>query len=240
MATESFSYTITYSNNIYRVYQATNGDLLCDFPTSQMVMKTHPSAATLFYLGSNINLITLDYTLCTNLANGTRVILMDAIVALSTGVPLGTVTISGQPIDVNLNPNLGENYSLGVTVASTNANALVIRPGAGLTKLKLLYLTAATSTALSSGTKITIKQGQSVIGGAWAADASITGSQVEVNTGGAISGGSVLGIYYFGTDTIVNLSNLNLNFTALQNIVIGITQSGIGSTSASIQWSETP
>lgn len=237
MSTETFSYTVTYSNGIFRVYQATNGDLLALAPLAQAVIKTHPSAANLYYFGTNGNIITLDYTLCTNLTNTTRIVLIDNIVSLAGTAPIGAVTISGQPIQTVPTISLGENYGFTSTRA-TSGNAIILRPGAALTQIKLNQLMGSTSTALSSGTSIVLLFGATVTGGTWATSATVVGSQVEFNSGGTVTGGTQMYVMPFNQSAVASLNQIPL--TALQTLVVVINQTGIGNTTAAINWTETP
>lgn len=239
MATNLFPYTVTYSNGIFEVYEASNGDLLAFYPRDQLVMKTHNTDAVLFFMGTSQNLISLDYTLCTNLTNTTRKLLMDNIVALGGAAPLGAVTISGQPIATTLNQSLGENYGL-VTSRSTNGDFFVLRAGATLPSFKLADICGTSSTALSGGTYIKITQGATITGGTWAVSAATPGSKVEVNTGGAVSGGSQAYAMAFNENQRASLIDRGFSFVALETCVISLVQTGIGTSGCSVNWTETP
>lgn len=240
MSTETFSFTVTYSNNIYRVFQSSNGNTLCTFPTAQMIMKTHPSSGNLYYLGTSGNLITLDYTLCTNLTTASRQAQLDAIVALATGAPMGAVTISGQPISTTLNMNLGETYSRSATVSATNSIAIVLRPGVNQTNTRILGITASSSAAASATSRIILGKNVTINGGTWAPDGQNLGSQMEVNTGGALGTQTNACTFYFNSSLNAQLENWNITYAPQEILTVGVLFSGIGNISVSIMWTETP
>lgn len=244
--TALFPYSVTFANGQYEIDQPTNGTLVSTFPISQSVLKTHPTAATLFYFGTNGNIIPLDYTLCTNLANGSRLILMQAIEALAAGSPLGSVTIAGQPISVNLNPaatqqvlvsqKLTNIYSLQATVPTGIQTALILRPNGG--SVRLLRITGASAAALSSGVFITVQQGVTITGGTYATPSVITGSIMQVNTGGSSSGGTSMLDHAFNSTGIFDISLYNIVIATLVPFTIIMTSSGLGSSSVTITWTE--
>jgi hypothetical protein len=235
--TATFAFSVTYSGGIYSISQPTNGNLICTYPQGGCLLKTHFSDPQLYYFGSSGNSIALNYTLCTNLTTASRLAQFDAILALASAAPIGAVTISGQPVGVTRNENLGEVYSLTATRSSSGA-ALVLRPNA--TTAKLGYLSCSTNTALSSGNSFYVTSGATITGGTWAASSLIPGSKMEVNTGGAVSGGAQQLFFLLGTSSIQEVLGLNVQYTTLQPIVVGINQSGIGSTSVSLTWTELP
>lgn len=237
MSTDTFPFSVTYSNAIFEVLQPTNGNTVCTFPQSQSIIKTHPSAANLYFFGTNNNLIALDFTLCTNLTVVSRQLQIEAIIALASSSPLGSVTISGQPIQVNPTVNLSEVYSLSNTLTASGP-ALRLRPNG--TTVRITHLSCATNTALSSGNSFYLTRGATVTGGTWAASATIPGSKVEVNTGGAVSAGTQELFFILGTSSIVDVSNLNLTYTTLNPFILGLNQTGLGTTSVSITWTELP
>lgn len=234
--TDTFSFAVSFSNNIYQLAFTDAATSLIEIPVAQMVIKTHPTAANLYYLGTSQNQNTVDYTLCTNLTTASRVAQIAAIIALAAGSPIGSVTISGQPISITPTINLGETYALSNTRASSG-NALVLRPNG--TTARLLAISAATNTALSSGTDFYIKSGTTVTGGTWSA-VSNPESKMQINAGGTVSAGDVQVFYYLGTSSIADISSYNLTYTTLQPIVVGLDQSGIGTTSVSLMWTELP
>lgn len=83
MATELFNFTVTYSKGFYKILQASNSNLVLEFPQEQETITVDPGNASFFFIGTSSNRILLNYTLCTNLVNTTREILIDNIVALS-------------------------------------------------------------------------------------------------------------------------------------------------------------
>lgn len=83
MSTELYPYTITYSTGFFRIFEATNNNLLIQSPLAQDVITVDPSTSNIFYFGTSENRIALDYTLCTNLVNTTRQVLIDNIIALA-------------------------------------------------------------------------------------------------------------------------------------------------------------
>lgn len=237
MATETFPFSVTFNSGSFEISQPTNGNTVVSFPLAQLVLKTHPSIANLYYFGTAFNVVTLDFTLCTNLTVVSRLLQIEAIISLVASAPLGAVTISGQPIQVNPIINRGEIYSLYASRSSSGTN-LILRPNA--TNARLTHLSAATNAALSSGAAFYVRRGCTITGGAWAPSVDIPGSKMEVNTGGAVSAGTQEWFFILGTSSIVDISAFNSLYTTLQPIVIGCLQSGIGSTSVSVSWTEDP
>jgi len=235
MSVETFPYTVTYSAGFYEVFQATNGNATFLFPQSQCVTKTHPSDGNLFYFGTNVNLIPLDFTLCTNLANGTRKILIDAIVALATAASLGAVTVTSGTITVS--SNLGEVYSV-VGTRSSSGIVFILRPNG--TTMRLLQISGSTSAALSAGTYVQVLEGATVTGGTWAAIPGLTGSKVEQNTGGVVTTTVTQLNMLFGTSQALVISDHNITYTTLQPVVLSVTFTGLGSSSLALVWSELP
>lgn len=87
MATELFQYTVTYSNGFYRINEFNNDNLIIQFPLAQTVIAVDQNNANYFTIGTSANRVTLNYTLCTNVANPTRQTLIDNIIALAITVP---------------------------------------------------------------------------------------------------------------------------------------------------------
>lgn len=236
MATETLNYAVTITANIFKVAFAAPSTLVAVFPAQQTVIKTHPTDLDLFYFGTSGNIVTLSTALCTNLTNTTRAILIDAILMLAVTVGSSNVNVVNTP-NVVINANLGETYTLAAT-RSSSGTAFTLRPNG--TTIRLEQISGNTSTALSAGTNITVRSGITVTGGTWATPATITGSKVEQNTGGTITGGSDTLIHQFGTQLVIDLTNYNLQYTTLQPIQVIINQSGLGSTTGSLMWTELP
>lgn len=239
-ATETLAFAVTFVNGIYKLDFTDATNPVVEIPRDQAVLKTHPSDGTLYYFGTNGNIVTLNYTLCTNLSIVSRELQLDAVVALATGAPLGSVTISGQPILVTPTSILTRVYSVSGNRSSSGV-LYIMRPGAGST-VRLLALSANTATALSAGTNTYIRSGATITGGAWAVDAAnIPGSNMEFNTGGTVGGTPAFQIVLnFATQLVLDLSPYNIQYTALQPLVLYISQSGLGATSAALTWTETP
>lgn len=151
MATETFPFAVTFSNGQFEIAEPTNNNVVTVFPESQAVMKTHISAANLYFFGTAGNLITLDYTLCTNLTTASRQLQIEAIVALAAGSPIGSVTISGQPIGVNVQNTPAVTISGTPNVAVTNTPAVTISgtPNVAVTNTPTVNLAAGSALAVN-------------------------------------------------------------------------------------------
>jgi hypothetical protein len=235
MSIETFAFSVTYASGFYEVFQPTNGNATFLFPQSQCVTKTHPTDGNIYYFGTNVNLIPLDYTLCTNLTVASRKAQIDAIVALATAAPLGAVTVTSG--NVNVSSSLGEVYSASGT-RSSSGNVLVLRPNA--TTAKILQISAVTSAALSAGTNMQILQGATVTGGTWAPVAGLTGSKMEQNTGGVVTLAVPQVTTLFGSQVALVISDHNCTYTTLQPIVVAVNFSGLGNSSTAVVWTEAP
>lgn len=248
--TSLFAFTVDFTNGVFKIDQPTNnaanGGTMFFIPLSQAVLKVHPTDPNFYYFGTNGNLNTLDYALCTNRTVASREAQLDAIIALAGGVPLGAVTISGQPISVTVSNtpsvipsiNLGEIYSTSNALSASGV-ALILRPNG--TTVKLLFISSSTSTALSAGTSVSIQIGATITGGTWGAIAAIPGSLMEVNTGGSVGGTPSFQLSAgFSTSLTWDLSQYNIVYTTLQPIVVRLTQTGLGSTAVYLTWTETP
>lgn len=244
--TSLFPFTVVFANGQYEIDQTTNGSLVATFPISQSVIKTHPTLANIFYFGTNGNILPFDYTLCTNLANPSRATLIANIEALAAGSPLGSVTIAGQPISVNLNPaatqtvfnsqKLTSIYSLTATVSTGTVTPFVLRGNGG--NIRLLRITSSTATALGSGVLVTVENNPTVTGGVWATPAGVAGSILQANTGGTPSGGTQMMIFSYNSTINADVSLYNATFATLVPFSIIITSTGLGSSTVTITWTE--
>lgn len=246
---ETLPYIITYTNNVYKIKVIGFVSIyIFDYPKEVMKLQTVPTSNDLFYVGSEERKLTLDYRQCTNLPNGTREILLDAIIGLATNPALGSVTISGQPVSILITgqplevvqskKQIWEVYALDRTVTSLVSTGFMLRPGPNIS-VKLLSLTMTTTTPVSASNRITISKNVILTGTTWLPIAALPSSQMERTTTGSIAGGGeVVGVYYWTTQMLVNLSDYNIIFGPQETILIGIGQVGTGSTTCSIQWAE--
>jgi len=245
MGTETFAFSVTFSNGVFEITQPTNGNLVASFPEASAVIKTHPSIANYYYFGSSGNILTFDYTLCSNLTTVSRQLQIEAIIALGGG-SLGSVTIAGQPISTTIsgqpigmynNPLLsGGMFSLSASTGST-ANLLVLRLNHVGGVIRLLNLSAATSAALSAGQALTLQLG-TVTGGTWATPAGLAGTNIQSNTGGTLAATNNTIIAPYNSAVTIDLSRFNIAFGNLVAFWINTAMSGLGTTNVALSWTE--
>jgi len=109
MGTETFPFTLTYSNGSWEVSQPTNGNYVLTAPTEEAIFLTHPSVANFYYFGNAGFAIALDYTLCTNLTTVSRKAQIDAALALAgTGTNVTVTNFPAtQPVSGTVTVNQG-------------------------------------------------------------------------------------------------------------------------------------
>lgn len=257
MGTETFNYTVTFGNGAFEIVStATTPNLIVETPVSDAKFVTHPTNVALFYLGKNTPIL-LDYTKCTNQAPSSRQNLIEILQALAT---LGSVTVSGgtlttvgtvnavtsitNPVTIASLPyplGIGPAFGLSFSVAgSQNVVAVRVNPTSTGNYMVLQALITTTSAALSSGQLVTINYNPTVNGGAWATPASVSTSIVQTNTTfTSIVGGNTMWVGSFNNPGM-NFSLSSLAFKILTGIpfVINYAQSGIGSSTLSLNWVE--
>jgi len=113
---------------------------------------------------------------------------------------------------------------------------LILRPN-GKT-IHVYAVSSSSSTALSSGIVVELVTGATITGGTYATPASITGSVVQVNTGGTVSGGVTSYIGTYNTSQNFQLTGIDFQVATLAPLVLQLNQTGLGSSTAAINWRE--
>lgn len=258
--TETFNYTATYNNGFYEFVLSASPNVVFEIPVAEARFQVHSSLANLFYVG-DFNPVLLDYTKCTNQTPTSRQNLIEILVGLAT--PPSTVTVSGgtlttvgtvntvttvgsvttlPPITIASVPiasSIGPMYALSFT-GSSSSNLVALKVNSPGNYMVLASLICSSSLALSSGLNVSILFNPTVTGGTFATPASIAGSIVQSNTTfTSVTGGTTMFIAPFNTSTnLLNLLSYNRQITNGQIIVIVLTQTGIGSSTIAINWTE--
>lgn len=257
MGTETFNYTVTFGNGAFEIVStATTPNLILEVPVSEAKFVTHPTNAALYYLGKNTPIL-LDYTKCTNQAPISRQNLIEILQALAT---LGSVTVSGgtlttvgtvgavtsitNPITIGSLPKesgVGPAFGLTFSVSSSqNIVGIRVNPTSTGNYMILQALITTTSAALSSGQLVTLNYNPTVTAGAWATPASISTSIVQTNTTfTGVTGGNTMWVGSFNNPGMnFNLSTLAFKILTGVPFVIQYAQTGIGSSTISLNWVE--
>ncbi len=83
MGTESFPFTLTFTNGMFEVSEPTNNNYVLAVALADDIFLSHPTNNNFYYIGNQGFAITLDYTLCTNLTTTSRKAQIDAAIALA-------------------------------------------------------------------------------------------------------------------------------------------------------------
>lgn len=211
MGSETFHFTLTFSNNNYELKQPTNNNLVYSISKDKAEFQTHPSIANYYYFGTEATALLLDYTLCDNLTTASRLAQIEAGQGLPTAVSVSvtnfpavqTVSVNNfpatQPVSGTVTVNQGT--SPWVTSTSTAVPASADLVGASRT---------------TTGTLVTIPAGRTFNGAvSLSCSVSVAGNSqpsISVSGAGALPSGTIHQIIAVGLAlTVVANSNTQSN-----------------------------
>lgn len=156
--TETFPFTLTFTNGFFEVSQPTNANYVVSAPAGDDIFLTHPSIANYYYFGNAGYAITLDYTLCTNLTTASRKAQIDAALALAVASPIsGNVNVlnfpATQPVSGTVSVTQPVSVTQGTTPWVTSSSPTIPIPA---------DLVGASRT--TTGTLVTIPTGRTFMG----------------------------------------------------------------------------
>lgn len=138
--TDTNSWSISFLDQYYDIVQTPNNNLRIDLSASRMLIATHPTQLTKFYINSTL----FDQTLCTSPVSSGRDDLITKILALSAGSAVDTNVnvVSSVPISIN-------NFPVNQPV-TVSPNPLPVSGTVAVTQSTSPWVTSGSSTV--SGT----------------------------------------------------------------------------------------
>lgn len=236
MGTETFPFSITFTNGFYTLAQPANNNLVLEKPMTEARIETHPSNVNLFFFDTS----SYNFTLCTNIVVGTRALFLAAVIALaqsSGGIPVNvTNVIPVAPQSLDVGPHFGVRDSTGLL---TPTIFMAIRVNGTPSQFILLKSIISSSTATGNVLIDMFKNPTSIIPApVYSAVHASSITQSANIAASTVTGGQPSWKGSYRTDRIYNFARDDFQLNQNDVIVLGINAGLLSTTVLSVNWIE--